>query len=283
MLRAAKVSGPAVTRSTGVPSLPAMRIALGQFAGTPADVAANLRLAESLAREAARQGADLLVLPELFLTGYNIGDAVVRLAEPGDGPSARAMARIATAAGLAIVYGYPERAPEALYNSAAAIDRGGRHLATYRKIHLWGGFEGSHFRPGTEPAALTLGGLSLDLQICYDLDFPEPSRAAARGGADGLIVISATSAPYSIVSRHLVPTRAYENQLFVLFADRTGEEAGLRYAGESCVAAPDGTFLAKSGFEEALIFADLDAAAYAGYRRDHRPPAFWPEQARSWT
>jgi len=254
-----------------------MRIALGQVGGTPADVAANLRLAATLAVEAARQGADLLVLPELFLTGYNIGDAIQRLAEPADGPSAEALARTAKAAGLAMVYGYPERTPGALYNSAAAIDRDGRRLANYRKIHLWGEFEGSHFQRGSDPVTLRLGGLSFDLQICYDLDFPEPSRAAARAGADGLIVISATSAPYSVVSRHLVPARAYENQLFVLFADRTGDEGGLRYAGESCVAAPDGTFLARSGLEEGLVFADLDAVAYAGYRREHRPPVFWPE------
>ncbi|HKY94982.1 MAG TPA: carbon-nitrogen hydrolase family protein [Kiloniellales bacterium] len=250
-----------------------MRIALGQFGGTLGDVVANLRLAQSLAQDAARLGADLLVLPELFLTGYNIGDAVARLAEPSDGPSAQAMAGIAEAAGLAIVYGYPERASDGVYNAALAIDASGHRLANYRKLRLWGDFEGAQFRAGTEPVALPLGGLRFDLQICYDLDFPEFSRAAARSGADGIIVISATTAPYAVVPRHLVPARAYENQLFVVFADRPGAEGSLRYAGESCVAAPDGSILASAGAGEALICAEVDAARYAAYRREHRPRA----------
>lgn len=247
-----------------------MRIALGQVVGTPGDVAANLRLAETLAGQAARQGAQALVLPELFLTGYNIGDAVRRLAEPCEGAGASAMARIAKAAGLAIVYGYPERASDGIYNTAAAVDASGRLLGSYRKICLWGGFEAQQFRPGRAAAAVAIGGLRFDLQICYDLDFPELSRTAARSGADGIIVISATSAPYTVVPRHLVPTRAYENQLFVVFCDRTGTEEGLTYAGESCVAAPDGSILAGADAGEALLLADIDPLPYAGYVRAHR-------------
>ena len=250
-----------------------MKIALGQVVGAPEDVAANLVIAETLAGRAAEAGAQVLVLPELFLTGYNIGDAIDRLAEPSDGPAAQAMAKIATAAGLAIVYGYPERTVEGVYNSAAVIGANGALLANYRKVCLWGGFEGRHFRPGTESAAVDLGGLRFDLQICYDLDFPELSRAAARSQADAVLCISATSAPYTVVPRHLVPARAYENQLFVVFCDRCGTERGLTYAGESCVAAPDGSYLATGGADEALLFAEIDAARYAEFVRDHRPGA----------
>jgi predicted amidohydrolase len=250
-----------------------MRIALGQFAGTPADSGANLRLAEALVGEAARQGAQLLVLPELFLSGYNIGEAVAPLAEPSDGPSARAMARFAAASGLAIVYGYPERTPQGVYNAAAAIDAGGQLVANYRKVRLWGAFESGQFLAGSASAAFTLGGLRFALQICYDLDFPELAQDAARAGADGLIVLSATTSPYTVVPRHLVPARAYENQLFVVFANRTGVEGELRYAGESCVAAPDGSLLARSDDGEALIYAKVEPARYATYLRDHRLPA----------
>ena len=249
-----------------------MRIALGQFAGTPADKDANLRLAEKLADETARQGADLLVLPELFLTGYNIGNAIERLAESSDGRCARAMAQIAAASRLAIVYGYPERTPEGVYNAAAAIDADGRLVTNYRKIHLWGGFERARFLPGGPSGVFALGGLRFGLEICYDLEFPELARAAALSGADGLIVLSATTAPYSVVPRHLVPARAYENQMFVVFADRTGEEDGLNYAGESCVAAPDGAVLASCGAGEALACADVEPAGYGAYLRDHRFP-----------
>ena len=253
-----------------------MKIALGQVAGTPLDVAANLQLAERLAGQAAGRGAELLVLPELFLTGYNIGDAIDRLAESCDGASARAMARIAAASGLAIVYGYPERVPDGVYNAAAVIGADGNLAATYRKLCLWGPFERRHFRPGAGAASAVLGGLRFDLQICYDLDFPQLSRAAARSGADGVLCISATSKPYTVVPRHIVPTRAYENQLFVVFANRPGVEDGLSYAGESCVAAPDGSFLATSDAGETLLFAEIDSLRYADFVRDHRPADFGP-------
>lgn len=247
-----------------------MKIALGQFAGTPADKDANLRLMEAVAADAARQGADLLVLPELFATGYNIGDAVAALAEPGDGPYAMEAKRIASALGLGLVYGYPERTAEGVYNAAAVIDRSGRRVANYRKIHLWGAFEDAGFLPGTGTGVFELGGMRFGLQICYDLDFPELARAQALSGVDGLIVLSATTAPYPVVPRHLVPARAYENQMFVVFANRTGEERGLRYAGESCVAAPDGAVLAGCGQEEGLVCAVVEPARYADYVRDHR-------------
>jgi predicted amidohydrolase len=210
------------------------------------------------------------MLPELFLTGYNVGDAVSRLAEPNDGPSARTVARIAAAARLAILYGYPERTPEGVYNAAAVIDATGRPVANYRKVHLWGDFEKAQFRPGSAPCITALDGMRFGLQICYDLDFPELTRAAVQAGADGILAISATSAPYTVVPRHLVPARAYEGQLFVAFANRPGIENGLAYAGESCVAAPDGTILAGSGAAEALVYAEIEPARYAAYVRDHR-------------
>jgi predicted amidohydrolase len=247
-----------------------MRIALGQSVGAAADKDANLRIIEKLAADAAERRADMLVLPELFLTGYNIGEAVAALAEPSDGPSALAAGRIAAAHGLAIIYGYPERAPEGVYNAAAVIDRKGRRIANYRKIYLWGDVERGQFLAGGRSDLFELEGLKFGLQICYDLDFPELARAQAQSGADGLIVLSATTAPYPVVPRHLVPARAYENQMFVAFANRTGEERGLRYAGESCIAAPDGAVLATSGTGEALVCADVEPAAYAAYVRAHR-------------
>lgn len=247
-----------------------MKIALGQFFGTPADKDANLRLMQAVAADAAGQGADLLVLPELFATGYNIGDTVAALAEPRDGPYAAAARRIASTLGIGLVYGYPERTAEGVYNAAAVIDRSGRPAANYRKVHLWGAFEESSFLPGTGADLFELGGMKFGLQICYDLDFPELARVQALSGADGLIVLSATTAPYTVVPRHLVPARAYENQLFVVFANRTGEERGLRYAGESCIAAPDGAVLAACGQEEGIVCATVEPARYADYLREHR-------------
>ncbi|HWA45053.1 MAG TPA: carbon-nitrogen hydrolase family protein [Hypericibacter adhaerens] len=257
-----------------------MKIALGQTIGTPGDVRANLQLMRRLAREAATQGAALLLLPELFLSGYNIGDAVPGLAEPSEGPSAIAAGAIAAEAGLAILYGYPERAAGAVYNSALLLDRTGRPVANYRKTHLWGEFERAQFQPGTATCLFDFAGARFGLMICYDIDFPELARRYALGGADAILAISATTAPYSVVPRKLIPARAYENQLFMLFCDRTGGEHGLDYAGESGVAAPDGEILAACSREEALLIAELDFERYrqsrAGWRfaDDRRPELY---------
>ncbi|MFZ5790819.1 MAG: carbon-nitrogen hydrolase family protein [Pseudomonadota bacterium] len=247
-----------------------MKVALGQVVGAPTDIAANLALMERLAAEAGRRSADLLLLPELFLSGYNIGATVRELAEPLDGPSATRVGAIAAKAGLAIAYGYPERVPEGVYNSAAVLDRKGRAVANYRKTHLWGDYERAQFLPGQALDLFELDGLRLGFMICYDIDFPELARGLALAGADALIALSATTAPYPVVARHLIPARAYENRLFVLYANRAGEESGLRYAGESCIAAPDGSILASCGQGEELAIGSVDLERYAAFRRDHR-------------
>lgn len=132
--------------------MPALRTALLQSSGQPGDVAANLAVLDEAAGRAAATGAGLLIAPELFLTGYAIGDDVPKLAEPADGPSARAVAALAVRHGLAIVYGYPERDTErhgVLYNSARLVGADGTFLANYRKTHLFGCFEQKWFTPVT--------------------------------------------------------------------------------------------------------------------------------------
>jgi 5-aminopentanamidase len=247
-----------------------VKVALGQTIGTSANVSANLALMQRLAAEAAGQGADLLLLPELFLSGYNIGAAIQELAEPRDGASAKAVAAIAASTGIAIAYGYPERAAEGIYNSALVVGRTGEVVASYRKTHLWGEYERGQFLAGQSSDIFALGGIRFGILICYDLELPEMVRSLSLSGADAIMGLSATSAPYPVVPRHLIPTRAYENQLFVLFCNRTGEERDLAYAGESCVAAPDGEILASCGLEEGLVLATLDLPRYAAFRRDHR-------------
>jgi predicted amidohydrolase len=247
-----------------------MKIALGQTIGTPGSVPANLQLMRRLAVEAASQGAELLLLPELFLSGYNIGDQAQSLAEPDNGPSAAAASRIAADTGIAIVYGYPERSPEGVYNSALMVDRTGKPVANYRKTHLWGNFERAQFRAGTEASLLAFAGARFGVMICYDIDFPELARHYALSGADAIIALSATTAPYPVVPQRLIPARAYENRLFVLYCDRAGAEHDLAYAGQSCVAAPDGEILASAGHGEELVTAEIDLGRYERFRKAHQ-------------
>src|SRR5215475_14522963 len=103
------------------PARTRMRTALLQSSGRPGSTVENLKVLDEAAGRAAAAGATLLVAPEMFLTGYAIGDDIARLAEPADGDSADAIAELAHRHGLAVVYGYPERDGEAVHNSAQLI------------------------------------------------------------------------------------------------------------------------------------------------------------------
>ena len=118
-----------------------MKLALWQTVGFPADVAANLDALASTAQSAAAGGAELLLCPECWLCGYNIGAAINTLAEPRDGPSAQRIAAIARQYGIAIVYGYGERdvASGGVYNAVQVLGPDAVPLAHYRKTHLLAG------------------------------------------------------------------------------------------------------------------------------------------------
>jgi len=178
-----------------------MRVALYQCPPRPLDVASNLQRLHQVAMEAT--DADLLVLPEMFLSGYNIGlEAVGALAEAQDGPSAQRIAAIAQAAGTAILYGYPERSDDGqIYNAVQLIDAQGQRLCNYRKTHLFGDLDHSMFSAGEDDFPLVeLDGWKLGFLICYDIEFPENARRLALAGAELILVPTANIIPYDFVA-----------------------------------------------------------------------------------
>lgn len=178
-----------------------MRVALYQCPPLPLDVAGNLKRLHQLAQEA--NDADLLVLPEMFLTGYNIGvEAVGALAETQDGPSAQSIAALAKNSGVAILYGYPERGADGqIYNAVQLIDANGQRLCNYRKTHLFGDLDNSMFSAGDDDFPLVeLNGWKLGFLICYDLEFPENTRRLALAGAELILVPTANMVPFDFVA-----------------------------------------------------------------------------------
>jgi len=247
-----------------------LRVALLQGpAGLPGGVAESLKALDEAAREAAGQGARLLVTSEMFLTGYALGETVRELAEPAGGASAQEVAAIAARHGLAIVHGYPERDGERVYNAARLTGPDGTALADYRKTHLFGAYEQQVFTPGERPLAQAdLDGTRIGLLICYDVEFPELVRAHALAGTEVLAVPTALMRPYDFVPDTLVPTRAWENGFHIAYANRCGPEGEWDFAGRSCLAGPDGTVLARAGAGPRLLVADADPAATAAARAD---------------
>lgn len=268
-----------------------MRTALLQSSGRPGSVVENLKVLDEAAGRAAAAGAGLIVTSEMFLTGYAIGDDIARLAEPADGDSADAVAEIATRHGVAVAYGYPEResarsgseAPGAaggarVFNSVQLISADGTRLANYRKTHLFGCFEHDHFTPGDQPVVQAeLNGLRVGLMICYDVEFPENVRGHALAGTDLLLVPTAQMHPFQFVAESVVPVRAFENQMYVAYVNRTGPEGEFEFVGLSTLAGPDGVARARAGRGEELVVADADPVLLAAsretnpYLKDRRP------------
>ena len=243
-----------------------MKIALYQGAGKSTDVHENLATIQRKAIAAAGQGADLIIFPELFLTGYNIGKTVRDLAEQADGPACLKVVQTAQEANIAILYGYPERFNNNVYNSALLINRSGNIGANYRKTHLYGGYEKGCFKPGDSLIITELAGLKIGILICYDVEFPEAVRALANAGADLIAVPTALMEDYCHVANHVVPTRGYENGLFVAYVNRCGIEGDTVYCGSSSLVGPDGRDILRAGQSEELLVANVDKQAIAEAR-----------------
>lgn len=260
-----------------------MHIALSQCPPQPLAVVDNLARLQAQVRAAKARGVELLVFPEMFLTGYNIGsDAVQRLAEAANGPSAHVIAGIAEAHGMAIAYGYPERAADGqVYNSAQLFDARGNSRLNYRKTHLFGELDRTMFSPGGDHfPVVELNGWQVGMLICYDIEFPETARRLALSGAELILVPTANMLPFEFIADVTVRSRAFENQCFVAYANYCGEEGSIRYCGLSSVAGPDGARAVQAGAGPELIDSVLQRAALLqarqsnDYRHDRRPALY---------
>nr|WP_174523581.1 carbon-nitrogen hydrolase family protein [Smaragdicoccus niigatensis] len=235
-----------------------------------AGVPANLASIGAAAARAAAAGAQILITPEMSATGYNIGSLIAQLAEPTDGSIFQAVADVARRNGIAVVYGFPESNGDRLpYNSIQVVDGDGKSVTTYRKTHLFGS-DRTYFTPGDRwIEQFELDGVRCGLLICYDVEFPENVRAHADSGTELLIVPTGLMDPYGHVATHMVPTRAYESQLFIAYVNRVGTEGELTYCGLSCAIAPDGTELARAGRGEELLVVDIDPGQLAKSRAEN--------------
>ncbi|MDX1431096.1 MAG: carbon-nitrogen hydrolase family protein [Gammaproteobacteria bacterium] len=252
-----------------------------QTAGASGSVEPNLEQLAVQAAEAAGIGARLLVTPEMFLSGYNIGAPAIReLAEPADGRAAARVAGIAGEHRIAILYGYPERDGDAVFNAAKLVGADGATLADYRKCHLYGDVDRDAFAAGNGFVRTDLEGVPVGILICYDVEFPEAVRANALAGAVLVLVPTALMEPFDFVARTLVRARAFENQIFVVYANRCGVEGEFRYLGKSLVAGPDGAVVAEANASEALLIADVNVDEFTlsrrafSYLEDRRPELY---------
>ena len=245
-----------------------LTLALFQHQSHPGDKAAQLTALQSAAVDAAGAGAQLLVTPELFMAGYNIGTQAHQLAETVDGPFLAEVSRIAGENGIAILCAYAERNGDAMFNSAALIGADGTHVFNFRKLHASGQYEKATYACGDDVVTAQLNGVTVAALICYDVEQPEAVRAAALAGADVVCVPTALRKQYAHLTETMIPTRAFENGCFVAYINHAGSEGDFHYCGLSRLAAPDGTVVSAKGDAPELVVAEVDTDRIATARAE---------------
>ncbi|TCO24944.1 putative amidohydrolase [Kribbella steppae] len=252
-----------------------VKIAVVQTASSY-DKAANRELVTRVVADAARERPDLVVLPEAIMSDFALeGGSVAEAAEALDGEFVATLRKSAVEHGVAIVAGMFERSCDQHrpYNTLLAVGADGSLLGAYRKIHLYDAFgykESDQLTSGdVAPVVVSVGGMSFGLMTCYDLRFPELSRALVDAGAEGLVVPAAwVRGP--LKEHHwttLLTARAVENTCYVVAAAQNGK----KYCGLSQVIDPQGVTIASAGEADGQAFAELSGDRLADVR--HRNPS----------
>jgi predicted amidohydrolase len=217
-----------------------------------------------------QEGADLVVLPELWTTGAFAYDAFGSEAEPLDGPTHEVMAKAASDAGVWLHAGsIPERDPDGpLYNTSLIFSPSGALAAAYRKIHRFGFDKGEAvlMGAGRDLVTVRLPDTTIGVATCYDLRFPELFRGLVDAGAETLVVPAGWPERRRAHWTLLAQARAVENQAFVLACGTAGTHAGVPQAGHSIVVDPWGEVLAEAGAGEEVLTVEFDAGKVAATR-----------------
>ncbi|MEY9848592.1 carbon-nitrogen hydrolase family protein [Streptacidiphilus sp. BW17] len=251
-----------------------LTLAAGQAACVPLDLAANAVTAADLVRRAADRGADLLLLPELFLTGYELPGIAAdpaRHTTGADDPRLDPLREACATHRTALVVGAPTRTDEgALHISALAFDRDGKLAATYDKQHATAGERAAGFAPGASGCTLVLDGWRLGLSVCWDSSFPEHARAAALDGCHVYLNGSMFSAGFLAKSNgFLLPARALDNTVYVALSNHSAPSGPYAGGGHSAIWGPLGELLDDAGeADPGLAVAVLDPAAVRAAREE---------------
>lgn len=256
-----------------------VRLALVQFEAQLGQVRENTERACRMIAEAGAAGADLVLLPELFSTGYQlnaIGPVLGDLVESVDGPTVRALQQAARDAGCYVAAGLAltHELTAVPYNSSVFIDREGNLLGTYDKQHLWA-LERFYFRSGAGGGVFETDFGRVGVMICYDMGFPETARMLALQGCDMLLCLAAWCEQDMDGWYLNGQSRGLENTVYVACVNRYGVEEDLVMPGHSFVSNPRGHVVAElEGEAEGVLYADIDLADVAAGRMDGRYPPY---------
>jgi predicted amidohydrolase len=263
-----------------------IKVALAQISCKVGDKAHNIHKMATYIAKARKQKADLIVFPELSLTGYTVRDRAYELAETIPGPSTQEIEKLAKQNNMHIIYGMIEKSAKAnavIYNTAVLTAPSGT-IGHYRKMHLptHSIFEEKrYFRQGYEPTVLSTAVGKIGLIICYDIFFPEITRVLRLKGAELITCISASPAVRRHYFETLTAARALENTVYLTFVNLAGIEDGLQFWGGSRLITPNGKITTQAKYDEddmvfgLVAYTDLARTeTFVPALRDLRPELF---------
>jgi len=262
-------------------------VALAQISSKVGDKDYNIKTMKKKIELAKSKGANLVIFPELALTGYVCRDLVYELAElVPNGPSVRQITRVAKRENVHVIFGMIEHSVKAaavLHNTAVLTGPRG-FIGKYEKVHLptHSVFEEKrYFRQGYQTPVFQTDIGKLGMIICYDVYFPEITRLMRLKGAQLIACISASPSVRRGFFEVLTAARAIESTVFLAFTNLVGVEDGLQFWGGSRLIAPSGNIIAEAKYdEEDLIVAKINYSemkrleAFVPTLRDLRPELF---------
>jgi len=204
-----------------------------------------VKMSEMISKIASQQKVDLIVFPELITSGYELGVRFTEVAQRVPGPTVNLIAQRANEYGVYIAFGMvsKERVESVLYNSAIIVGPDGELIEQYNKIHLRGE-ERMAFREGYKMPVVETEVGTIGMMIGYDLAFPEVARSMVLDGAEIICVLANWEASAIDEWKTYIRARAYENSVYVVAANRVGEDVTFTFGGESMIVGPRGQIYA---------------------------------------
>ncbi|MEH7125842.1 carbon-nitrogen hydrolase family protein [Bacillus sp. JJ1773] len=244
------------------------KVGVVQMSCVLGDKAANMEKVMLYIKQAIDQGAKLIVLPELFSTGYCVEDLDIKLAETLNGETISKLLNVSQENDIYIAGAIIEKGNEhgMLFDTAFLVGPEGL-VGHHRKIHLWNG-EKDRFLKGDDYSVFQTKLGSIGLQVCYEIGFPEGARIQALKGADLVLYPSAFGLPrlyaWEIASR----ARALENGIFIIAANRAGRDKNVVFAAHSKIISPNGSVVVTAGEEEGIIVGEVNLDYVAQQRKE---------------
>ena len=236
-----------------------MKLKIGIFQYKMQDESPNDKISRLGTHLKNHSKIDVVICPELFLSGYGNQEKIYQFSESYAGDYATKISSLAKKYGTSIIYGYPEIHERRIFNSAQFFNQNGQSIANHRKTLLPPTADESKiFTQGAVSTLISIKGIKTAIVICYELEFPELIRDLALQDVKLIIAPTGQSSLWPAAARYNCRTRAFENGIFVAYANSTGRINGIDFMGESKIIGPDGIDLVNADQGEKIISAEID-------------------------